>query len=204
MINAMEHSPGPGRKSGVMSTLVMERPEAHRQVILDLRKGSREALGTLMDLHGEDLMRYLFSLVGDRESAEDAFQDTWVRVMEKARSFDPSGEFAPWVFRIARNRAMDILRRKAVCRARSLEEGSLPARAGTEQNDFIEKEKVRSALGRLPARHREILGLRFYLEKSYEEISTLLRIPMGTVKSRLKRALEHLARMLHEENSHDR
>ena len=199
----MEHSGEPGRKSGVMSAIAMERPEHDRQLILELQRGSREALGTLMDLHGEDLMRYLFSLTGDRESAEDAFQDTWVRVMEKARGFNPWGEFAPWLFRIARNRAIDLLRRKTSRKARSLEEVSLLPGAPPEHPDFLERDRVRNALARLPVRHREVLAFRFYLDKSYDEISALLRIPMGTVKSRLKRALERMARAFQEEHIHD-
>jgi len=189
----MEHSDGPGRKSDVPSAMALERPEDDRQLIMDLQMGSREALGTLMDRHGEDLMRYLLGLAGNRESAEDAFQDTWVRILDKARSFNPSGAFAPWLFRIARNCAIDIQRRRVQRKARSLEEASMTPGTPQEPPDFLEKEKVQSTMARLPIRHREILGLRFYLDLSYEEISVLLRIPIGTVKSRLNRALDQFA-----------
>ena len=63
-----------------------------------------------------------------------------------------------------------------------------PAPAADPAPDFLERQNVRAALAGLPARHREILGLRFYLDQSYEELAALLRLPLGTVKSRLHRA----------------
>ena len=199
----MEHSRKPGRKSGVMSAIAMERPVVAHDLIRELQRGDRETLGSLLDVHGEDLMRYLYALTGDRHLAEDIFQDTWVRVMEKARSVDPRKDFAPWLFRIARNRALDLLRSKKSRHTQSMEDSSTPAWFSGDPADFLEQERVRAALARLPVKHREILGLRFYLDKSYDEMAALLRLPMGTVKSRLKRALDRLARAFHEENLHE-
>ncbi len=82
------------------------------EIIAQLRKGERSGIEQLMDYYGESLMRYLVSILDSREAAEDAFQDTWIRVMERIHRFTAGKPFAPWLFRIARNRAYDHLRRK--------------------------------------------------------------------------------------------
>jgi len=201
MLMPMEHYNRPARKPGVIGTLAMERTEISDSLVRRLEEGDREALAALMDLHGEGLMRYLVSITGSRDMAQDAFQDTWVRVAEKAHTFNASHDFAPWLFRIARNRALDLLRREKFRRVLGLDE-AVPA-AADPTVDFLERQNVRAAMARLPVRHREILGLRFYLDKSYEELAALLRLPLGTVKSRLNRALEKLAGALKKENVHD-
>jgi len=85
-----------------------------------------------MDLHGEALMRYLYSIMGTRESAEDVFQDSWVKVMEKISLFDSTMSFRPWLFRVARNAAYDALRRKkrwwSLDIGQSMEKGDRPGK----------------------------------------------------------------------------
>ncbi len=104
-----------------------------RQLISQLKKGDTDAAGALMDLHGEALMRYLYSIMGSRESAEDVFQDSWVKVMEKISLFDSSVSFRPWLFRVARNAAYDALRRKK--RWWSLDTGQSVHRGGPPQGN---------------------------------------------------------------------
>ena len=204
MMKPMEHSNRLARKPGVIGALAMERTKISDGLARGLQKGDRDAVAALMDLHGEALMRYLVSITGSRDMAQDAFQDTWVRVTEKARTFNASRDFAPWLFSIARNRALDLLRREKFRRALGLADAEHAAAPADPSDDFLERRNVRTALARLPVRHREILGLRFYLDKSYEELAALLRLPLGTVKSRLNRALERLGHALQKENIHDK
>jgi RNA polymerase sigma-70 factor (ECF subfamily) len=180
-----------------------------RQLISQLKQGNTTAAGELMDLHGEPLMRYLHSIMGTREAAEDIFQDSWVKVMEKISLFDTDLSFRPWLFRLARNVAYDTLRRKkrwwSLDTGQSVENGDRPMEI-PDPTDFgrqvVAQETVKRLLGFLAPVYREVLYLRFFQDQSYEEIAELCRLPLGTVKSRLKRGLDYLAGNMKEEESH--
>lgn len=183
------------------------KDEAQR--ILQLKQGQTEAAALLMDHYGEALMRYLFSILGNRESAEDVFQEVWVKVMEKIGLYKEDMPFAPWLFRIARNAAYDALKGRR--RWWSLDTGSgkgmdedvpeleSPLDLGHE---VITQQTVGRLMNKLSPDHREVLMLRFFQDLSYEEIAGLCSLPLGTVKSRLKRGLEHLAKSLGEARNH--
>ena len=171
-------------------------PDREPVIIRELRRGQTARLAELVDLHGENLMRYLVSILGDRDSAEDVFQDTWVRVMRRIAGFRGDRPFAPWLFRIARNRAYDHLRWRRL-------RGWVRGRAGSEENpapeipvndsfadDLASRDTATRVLAALSPRLREVLCLRFLRELSYEEIAGVCGVPIGTVKSRLARALE--------------
>jgi RNA polymerase sigma-70 factor (ECF subfamily) len=180
-----------------------------RQLISQLKKGDTDAAGALMDLHGEALMRYLYSIMGTRESAEDVFQDVWVKVMEKISLFDSNVSFRPWLFRVARNVAYDSLRRKkrwwSLDTGQSGEDRDRPVEV-PDPTDFgrqvVTQETVKRLLEFLAPAYREVLYLRFFQDQSYEEIAELCRLPLGTVKSRLKRGLDYLAGNIKEEENH--
>lgn len=173
-------------------------------LILQLKRGGMDAAGTLMDRYGESLMRYLHSILGNREAAEDVFQEVWIKVMRKIGRFRDDAAFGPWLFRVARNTAYDALRGRK--RWWSLDTGSgkdeekVPEVA--DPADFsrrvIARETVRRVMGELTPGFREVLELRFIEERSYDEIAAICRLPLGTVKSRLKRGLERLAERLGE------
>jgi RNA polymerase sigma-70 factor (ECF subfamily) len=180
-----------------------------RELILQLKQGRTGAAGELMDHYGESLMRFLYSILGSREAAEDAFQESWVKVMERIGQFQDELDFGPWLFRIARNTAYDSLRKKR--RWWSLDTGA----AGDSENrpmeiadpaDFsgevVTRQTVRRLLELLSPAFREVLFLRFFHDLAYEEIAELCGVPLGTVKSRLKRGLDYLAKNMMEKNSH--
>lgn len=191
----MEPWPRVGRT--LIDMVDADQPD-ERSLVRRLRAGDPAALTTLVRHHGEDLLRYLMSILHDRAEAEDAFQDTWVRVMSRAATIDPERPLRPWLLRVARNRAYDRLRwyrrwRRRV--AKSLDpEAAVPD--PPEPRDFREAVLARDAagklLGQLGPRQREVVWLRFYAQCSYDEISTLCGVPVGTVKSRLSRALAAL------------
>ena len=166
-----------------------------------VRKGDLEALAVVMDEYQGRLLRYLTRLVKEQAVAEDLFQLTWLRVMEKIRSYDSARDFAPWLFTIARHLALDHLRRY---QPESLDE---PLPSGDSREDLTPDETpgamdtllaqerailVARAMLELPLIFREVLSLRFEEEMKLEEIAGLLRIPLSTVKSRLRRGLDGL------------
>jgi RNA polymerase sigma-70 factor, ECF subfamily len=176
--------------------------------VLRLRRGDPDALATLMARYQNRIYRYLLRLVRQPADAEDLFQQTWLRVAEKIRSFDTSRNFDAWLFTLARNLAFDHLRR---ARPSSLDEpvsddspddtrvSQLAAVDPSPLDRLLAGERaglLAGALENLPVRYREVLSLRFEEEMKLEEIALVLEAPLSTVKSRLRRSLEQLRGML--------
>ncbi len=176
------------------------RVASEADAVRRLGEGDTSALAELVERHGEDLMRYLVSILGTREEAEDVFQETWVKVLRTARRFDAGRAAAPWIFRIARNRAYDRLRWRRRWRLLGIgggEEGTVPEPvhdAGFDDR-VSARFDVAAMLGRLDPPLREVVWLRFGGERSLQEIASICRLPLGTVKSRLHRAMNRLAIM---------
>ena len=171
-----------------------------REIAL-LKKGDPDAVSGLIGRYQHRLYRFLVRLVGDPAEAEDLFQQTWVRLMEKIGSYDARRNFEAWLFTLARNLAIDHLRRR---RGISLDDpddsGQAPldrlAAAGPDVLgqliDFERGALLAAAIEELPAIHREVLTLRFEEEMKLEQIAEVAGVPLSTVKSRLHRALESL------------
>jgi len=169
--------------------------------VLAVQGGDRDAFASLLSRYQNRLYRYLLRWVHEPATAEDLFQQTWVRVIENIRRYDPKRNFDAWLFAVARNIAIDHLRR---WRPGSLEvplEDDLPLseRPSSDTPGALDHvlraervELVQKALASQPPVYREILSLRFEEEMKLEEIAEVLSIPLGSVKSRLSRALEHL------------
>jgi len=169
--------------------------DADREDAARLCRGDTSGLAGLMDRHQDRLFRYLLRLLGDRSVAEDVFQQTWLRVAERIRRYDAERPFAPWLVTLARNLALDLLRRR---RPESLEETAEPL-APPSGSDPLERAmarqssaRVEAALGALSALDREVLTLRFEDELALPELAATLGVPLPTAKARLYRALERL------------
>ena len=187
---------------------IPDRLVNEQALVQRLKEGDEKSVSELMDLYGSQLMRYLVSILGKREWAEDVFQDTWVKVMEKIRGFHSDAPFAPWLFRIARNGAYDLLRHnrrwlsventKDDAKDRPIE----PHVMGNWAENLADQQIVQKLLVALEPAYREVLWLRFFQEMSYGEICQYTRLPMGTVKSRLFRALDQVAIMYQQMKGH--
>jgi RNA polymerase sigma-70 factor, ECF subfamily len=167
-----------------------------------LRRRDPDVLDRLIEEYQHRLFRYLVLLTGDRALAEDLFQETWIRVLERGHQYNAKSKFESWLFAIARHLVIDVSRRKKM---RSLEELADPE---TEQpyeppdersvpvlQLLVARENQQSvqlSLLKIPAYYREVLLLRFQEELGLEEIATVLGTPLSTVKSRLYRGLDAL------------
>jgi RNA polymerase sigma-70 factor (ECF subfamily) len=169
-----------------------------------LRRGDLDALAAILAQYQNRLYRYLLRLVRNPAEAEDLFQQTWVRVAEKIRRYDPERSFEAWLFTLARNLAIDHLRR---VQPESLDEplagdpggtsaaGRLASPERPALEGILERERgarLAQALGQLPVIYREVLTLRFEEEMKIEEIARVIEVPLSTVKTRLRRGLEGL------------
>ena len=179
-------------------------PEAFsgaQDTVVRMRRGDPDALTALISRYQHRLYRYLLRLVREPAAADDLFQQTWLRVMEKIGQYDGRRNFEAWLFSVAHNLAIDAWRGK---RGESIEEaadsGQLPGgRLRGSQPDALERlldfergAMLAASMHELPAIHREVLTLRFEEDMKLEEIAEVAGVPLSTVKSRLKRALEGL------------
>ena len=170
-----------------------------------LRGGDVEAVAALMQRYQHRLYRYLLRIVRQPETAEDLFQQTWLRVMERIRNYDPQRSFEGWLFALAHNLAIDHLRRY---QPDSLDEPLASGDARAELvagsspgalEQLLSDERtgwLADCLAGLPVVFREVLTLRFEEEMKLEEMAVVLALPLGTVKTRLHRALKQLRRTL--------
>ncbi len=164
------------------------------------RQGDRNAFGELAVRHYEEVTRVVYRLCGDTQLAQDATQEAFIRAWVKMPGFQPRSPFRNWVYRIAVNTALDMLRRKP---EESIEtnEGilTMAEKSAGPEAAYIQKEQVdflQNAVKTLPEAARAVLVLREYGELSYDEIAAVLEIPLGTVMSRLNYARTRLRDLL--------
>jgi RNA polymerase sigma-70 factor, ECF subfamily len=166
-----------------------------------LRRRDPDLLDRLIEQYQHRLLRYLLYLSGNRELAEDLFQETWIRVLERGHQYDGKHEFSTWLYAVARNLTIDYLRRKSPLSLDGLmenEEHALFEPADTrpmawevvQQHELAERVTV--ALMSIPAEYRETVVLRFQEGLALDEIAAVTGAPLGTVKSRLYRGLNML------------
>ncbi len=173
--------------------------EADREDAARLCRGDTSGLAGLMGRHQDRLFRYLLRLVGDTSVAEDVFQQTWVNVAERIRRYDASRPFAPWLVTLARNLALDQLRRKKASSLDDVDEPLAPASEADPLERAMARQsaaRVEAALGELGPLDREVLTLRFEDDLELQELAATLDVPLPTAKARLYRALERLRRAL--------
>jgi RNA polymerase sigma-70 factor, ECF subfamily len=172
------------------------------RVARGLKRHDPELIDQLIIQYQHRLLRYLLYLTGDREAAEDLFQETWMRVLTRGAQFNGNSRFDTWLFTIARNLVIDLRRKRTMSSLEALSETTeddRPFEVPSEQPSPFEVyqarengQRVTAALLSLEPLHREVLILRFHEELSLEEIAQITRAPLSTVKSRLYRGLAAL------------
>jgi len=176
-----------------------------------LRERDSELLADLVERYQHRLVRYLLYLTGRREYAEDLAQETWVRVLQRGSQYNGRQRFDPWLFAIARNLAIDYLRKKLkVVQAASLPDdrdamlqlpssGPSPFEAAARSEDAL---RLAGQLQILSPLYREVLLLRFQEDLSLLEIAQVLGAPVTTVTSRIYRGLAALRSAFEKGDSH--
>ena len=166
------------------------------------QRGDREALDDLVRQYQGPLLSHLYNLTGNVKTAEDLLQETFVRLVREAQSYQYPRPFYRWLYRIARNLALNHV---ASAYHRHVELGVSLTESIAQESDLEaqaergdELRHLQAALINLSFEQREVLSLRFIQELSIDEVAKLLAIPAGTVKSRTFQALQHLRRYLAE------
>jgi RNA polymerase sigma-70 factor, ECF subfamily len=173
-------------------------------------EGDRAAFRELVLRYGDSLLGYLSHMTGNRDQAEDLFQETFKRVHEKASTFR-GPRFKGWLFAIATRTAIDHLRRRKRQTVVSLDQSDncdgmdCPSSAAMADNAIDpavemvrqeQRQQVRQAVEALPDKQRATLILAYYQQLSYQEVAHVLGCSVGTVKTQMSRALGALARRL--------
>jgi len=179
------------------------------QLLSAYRHGDRASFAELVDRYQRELFHFLVRFLGDRAAAEDVFQETFLQVHQSAEQFDPTRRFRPWLFTIAANKARDLIRSQARRPTNPLQASINPG--DEESGEFMDlmsatnafpgeplekeelQESVKKAVMNMPEHLREILLLSYFHQFPYKQISDILDIPLGTVKSRLHAAVAHFA-----------
>jgi RNA polymerase sigma-70 factor (ECF subfamily) len=176
--------------------------ERETEVILQVRKGDREQFSLLVDAYADRVFGYLMLMVKNRTDAEDLSQEVFLKAFRGLRRFRTGSPFAPWLFRIARNEALNWARRtkqtsRLTARLVSGHSDQVGNASSPDPMDtLLHKESTREArklIAALDEKYRTALVLRYGEGMSYREISRVLSVPEGTVKTLLHRAKAKLA-----------
>jgi len=164
----------------------MNEPEklAEKVLILRCQIGDNKAFAELIECYSRALRYFISCLLDNGEMVEDVFQDTWLVVIRRIHSLKEIDAFPAWLYRIARNKVYQQLRRQKKSYKLN-EETAVPNEA--DDNDFSAEDaaKIHRALDKLNPAHKEVLMLRFLEQMQYNQIAHVIDRNVGTVKSRI-------------------
>jgi len=171
-----------------------------------IRKKDQEKYSEIVDRYQKKLFIYIYRLIGNKEEAEDLLQDVFVKAYKNLNSYDISRKFSSWIYRIAHNEAVNHIKRKSLKKFISWEtivstKDKLDSSSEEEGADkvWLKKEasrEVEKTINELPFKYKQVLTLRYYSERSYEEIAEILGKPVNTVGTLINRAKKKLAEKL--------
>lgn len=161
------------------------------QLIMQAQNGDRNAFSELVRIHAQGVLNVVYRMCGDMLIAEDAAQETFIRAWQNLSSYRPQTPLRNWLYRIAFNAGMDMLRKNKRILPDDIEDLNLTDGGPGLESLVSQHERTRlvqKAILSLPDASRAVLVLREYEGLSYQEISSTLDIPVGTVMSRLNYA----------------
>ena len=187
-------------------TLAGEVESDTREIASGLRQGDILLLQTLVEQYQYHLVRYLIYLMGRRDEVDDLVQETWLRVLERGSSYDGRSRFEPWLFTIARNLAIDHMRKRRTSSLDSNDDTKQDAVALSPDSNTPspfalaarteDAKRLAHSLQTLEPIYREALVLRFLEDLSLQEMATIVGAPVTTVASRIYRGLATLRAQL--------
>jgi RNA polymerase sigma-70 factor (ECF subfamily) len=173
--------------------------ETETSLVEQARNGDRNAYGELVRCHYQGVVLIVYRMCGDTGLAEDAAQEAFIRAWLNLSSYQPRAPFRNWLYRIAVNAALDVLRRKPESTFEDEELSMVTDRVESPEAILIKKEQaleLQHVIKSLPEAARSVLVLREYGGLSYHEIAGVLDLPVGTVMSRLNYARNRLRKIL--------
>ena len=191
-----------------MERLVMDNEFkfSDEELILRFQKGDEQSYIELVNRYRDRLINFIYRFVNDTESAEDIVQDALLKVYTHKHYYKNIAKFSTWLYTIAGNLAKTELRKKKTRKVTNLSQmgpedkdfeltSNEPETDKATQNEYLEK-RIQIAINKLPLHFKTVTILREIQELSYEEISKIVDVPLGTVKSRINRARLQLQKEL--------
>lgn len=177
-------------------------PITDRDLLNQYLQGNQAAFSALLSRHRERIFSSIYFLVRDQELAEDIFQDTFIKIINKIRDgkYREEDKFLPWAVCIAHNLVIDYFRKeKQMPKVRDGEEYSVFDRMKSREKNCHEimvedqrRNTVREMITKLPDEQREVLIMRIYAELSFKEIAEITGVSINTALGRMRYALIHL------------
>ncbi len=174
-----------------------------------LEQGDQKAYAELMSRYRESLYAMVFKMVGNEDDADDITIEAFGKAFLRLEQYTPNYAFSTWLFKIASNSCIDFVRKKrldtlSIDNQMEDEEGKLSSfqvqsSTLTPEEDMVKKqnvEMVRNVVEKLKPHYKQLIELKYFEEKSIEEISKIMNLPQGTVKVQLLRAREFLANVI--------
>jgi RNA polymerase sigma-70 factor (ECF subfamily) len=171
---------------------------ADEDLISLVEAAEAEAFATLYDRHSRAAFSLAYRMMGERQASEDLAQDAFLKVWRNASSYRAErGSVRTWILSIVHNRGIDQLRshasrRRTQDRVEAVAPRSQPSEAFAETWRNSQRDQVREALNTLPSEQLKILELAYFSGYTHVEISELLRLPLGTVKGRMRLGLKKI------------
>lgn len=171
-----------------------------RSLVERIIGGDRDLYGVLVKRYEKRIINYVYRITHRYEEAHDLAQEIFVKVYLALDRYDPKYQFSTWLFRIAQNSAIDALRKKSISEVPLVRQTSEEpegkerefADGGVSPYRALKNKELSAAIdhavGELPPDYRELIQLRHFAELSYEEIASMKKLPLGTVKNKLFRA----------------
>ena len=165
-----------------------------------LQQRSDHSFSYLYDNYSGALLGVVGAIVPDQEIARDVLQEVFVNIWRKIESYDPTkGRLFTWMMNVARNAAIDKIRSRGYqdsLKNRAIPENNETAGTGAVTGPQVDDVGLKRVLTKLKDEHRVLIDLSYYQGYTHEEISKVLNIPLGTVKTRIRSALTHLRTMI--------
>ena len=153
-----------------------------------IRTKDQELFAEIIRRYQQKLFYYVNRLINNPDEAEDVVQDVFLKVYKNLNGYDSSLKFSSWIYRIAHNEAVNWLRKNTKYKKESIDQSEYLENTLSDGTDIAEEldlkvslEKAGQAISQLPEKYKEVMILKFVEEKSYEEISDILRKPINTI-----------------------
>ena len=179
------------------------------QIATSVQKGNLEDFGELVLRYGKKIQNYLFRFIQTKEEVEDLTQDIFLKAYSNILSFNPKKKFTPWLYQIAHNELVNYLRKKHYLSTKFINlDLDILAAKSVSKDDILKDlennlkfELIDKNLNKLNFKYRQPFVLFFYENLSYQEISDILKIPISTVGTRIKRAKEIIKKSVNNSES---
>lgn len=191
----------------------MSNDTADEDLMVQYQRGEVRAFEVLLGRHRKPVYNFILRFIGDKETAEDLLQETFMRVIKGAEAYKRNAKFTTWLYTIARNLCVDQTRRRKHRKHASLDapmdqtddSGTLldviPSNEMASDRKSVNKQLhqlMQRAIEALSEEQREVFLMREFLDLPFKQIADVVGVPENTVKSRMRYALDHLRQQLEE------